>query len=179
MNSHTHMAGGLAAGLLVAHAFPAELWPITIAATLAGPLADIDHPNSVYGRFVPLPRIHVGGPNSGKVGFELPGGGKLWHRGPTHSLVMALAFSLAAALAFMAAGSHIFLWIGVGVLAGYLSHLALDLLNVAPISLWWPFMHKGVRIRTPNIPVGSWGEGFVFIVTLGLCLVLVRGVVLL
>lgn len=173
MNGHTHVAGGLLAGLAVSGLVPAGHVPaLLISAALASPLTDIDHPASMYGRFVPLPGVILGkhglqgwfpgmgflDHHGGRVGRELPGGKILFHRGPTHSFVAA---AVSAALA--GAGTHaldpaLASMIFLGVLAGYLSHLALDLLNIAPISLWWPFSKKTAHLRFPRIRVGSPGE---------------------
>ena len=151
------------------------------ASTLAGPLADIDHPGSMYGRWLPLPGVaKVGGQiesyrrgpfgnaehSHGHVGRVLPGG-IFWHRGATHSFVMSLIFSVL----FLLLARHFVpmeAWsIGFGVLTGYLSHLALDALNVSGQQLLWPFSHKPVRPPWPHIPVGSLGEVLTVVALVG------------
>ncbi|MDA8346828.1 MAG: metal-dependent hydrolase [Thermaerobacter sp.] len=181
-NGHTHLLGGLAAGALLAPALAFGHIPaFLIAAVLAGPLADIDHPGSMYGKWVPLPGVAKingqvepfrRGPfgNSqrsfGHVGRVLPGG-ILWHRAATHSFTVALAFSAAF---YLLAGRLIApeaTAIGLGVLTGYLSHLALDALNVAGQQLLWPFSRKPVRPPWPRIPVGSLGEMLTVVALVG------------
>ena len=176
MNGHTHMAGGLLAGLAAVSVVPGGQVPaLLIASALAGPLADIDHPGSMYGRFLPLPGVVLGKEGlqswaprmgfhdhqGGRVGRSLPGGKILWHRGPTHSLLVAGLFAAASGLIcwgwFPVLAWPVFL----GVLLGYLSHLALDLLNIAPISLMWPFSKKTAHLKFPRIRVGSPGEWLV------------------
>lgn len=190
-NGHTHLLGGLAAGALLAPAFASgHLIVLLAAATLAGPLADIDHPGSMYGRWVPLPGVakvngHIEpyrrGPfgNSqksfGHVGRVLPGG-IMWHRGPTHSITMALVFT--AIFYFLA--RHFIpadaLAIGVGVFAGYLSHLVLDALNVSGQELLWPYTRKSMRPPWPHIRVGSIGETVTVVALVGVLFLLEHGV---
>lgn len=176
MNGRTHLIGGLLAGALLAPAFHFS-WPFLAASALAGPLPDIDHPGSMYGRLIPLPGVVVRrrrleayvlpslfGPSrmGGRAGRELPGGGVLLHRGPTHSLAAALAAGLLASLVPLAWGSGPSPPLGLGVWLGYLSHLALDLLNMSGIQILWPFRRKAIRLRWPRVRVGSLGERVIF-----------------
>ena len=183
MNGHTHIVGGLLVGALLAPILGQtgpHLAPFLVAAALAGPLPDVDHPGSMYGRFVPLPGVarvygklepYVGGRfgngqrSFGHVGRRVPGG-IIWHRGPVHSAPMGLAFGALAgliALHFAAA----WVWtIGFGVLAGFLSHLALDELNVSGEYLLWPFVRKELRLKWPSWRVGSAWEVLVLVVML-------------
>lgn len=182
MNGHTHLLGGLVAGAVAAPALASgHLLVFLAAATFAGPLADIDHPGSLYGRWVPLPGVarvrgqvepYRGGPYgnaqaaAGQVGRATPFG-ILWHRGPTHSVAACVLASgvtwavlerlspgLAAACAF-----------GVG--AGYASHLVLDAMNVMGQRLLWPFSRKAWRPPWPRWPVGSLGETAVVVALVG------------
>lgn len=195
MNGHTHLAGGLLAGLtLSALLHPHATGLLSASAALAGPLADVDHPASLYGRLVPLPgvvlrhgRVEGFSPylsfsdtaKGGRPGRELPGGRILWHRGETHSI-------FAAALAGVLCGSGAaLLWggapgatVAAGVFVGYLSHLALDLLNVSPISFLWPFSRRPIHLKRPRIRVGSLEEHGVFVLLLLVLWALGRGVVL-
>lgn len=176
MNGRTHLAGGLLAGVAAASALHLSL-PFIVGAALAGPLPDVDHPGSMYGRFVPLPGVMVRncrveayhrGPlfgasrMGGRAGRELPGGKILWHRGPTHSLFFAVAASIVAAIVPMIFGAAPSPAIGLGVFAGCLSHLALDLLNMMGLQILWPFRRKAVRFKWPRVRVGSLGERVVF-----------------
>ena len=192
VNGHTHMIGGLlsalALGPVVGHGGP-HLLAFAAVAALAAPLPDVDHPGSMYGRFVPLPGIakvygsiepYRAGPfgngrkSFGHVGRRLPGG-ILWHRGPTHSLVMAGVFG---GLAYLVAGHFTpgLAWIvGLGVLLGCLSHLALDELNVAGEHLLWPLVGKELRLRWPSFRVGSVWETALFVAMAGGAFLLLRG----
>jgi len=181
MNVHTHWLGGFAAGVALAAAAPAHALVLVTAATLAAPLPDLDHPGSAYGRWVPLPgvaRIHgrVEPYRPGPFGNAQAAGGQVgratpfglgWHRGGMHSLVAA---GLAAGIVGTAAqalwpGQGV--WVALGVLAGMLSHLALDALNVMGQAWFWPFSRRRWRLRWPRIRVGSAGEGVVALLLLG------------
>lgn len=170
-NAHTHLLGGLVAGAAVSSLFPGDgALLLVLAATLAGPLPDVDHPGSLYGRLVPLPGVvrtsfgHEpylwGGLNEGRLQRGLAGRrtpfGVLWHRGPTHSLVAAFAAGLAPGAACWAAfGPPSGEAVGLGVFVGYLSHLGLDALNVSGQALFWPFSQTRWRPKWPRWPVGS------------------------
>ena len=186
MNGHTHILGGIAAGAIAAPALAFGHVPaFLIAAALAGPLADVDHPGSMYGRWLPLPGVvRVGGhmesyrsgpfgnshESHGQVGRTVPFG-ILWHRGPTHSLVAAgIAMVMAFMVAFIAtfhgsaglAGA-----IALGVFVGYLSHLLLDGFNIMGQELLWPFSRRRYKIGPLHIPVGSLGETMAVVMLVG------------
>ena len=191
MNGHTHILGGLAAGAIAAPALAFGHVPaFLIAAALAGPLADIDHPGSMYGRWLPFPGVakvngHIepyrGGffghdqHSFGHVGRTIPFAGILWHRGPTHSLVTAgLATVLAFIVAFVAtvhgltpSAGILAAAIALGVLVGYLSHLVLDSFNIAGQELLWPFSHRRFKVGPLHIPVGSLGETMAVVALVG------------
>jgi membrane-bound metal-dependent hydrolase YbcI (DUF457 family) len=190
LNARTHMLGGLAAGALVAPALaPGHTLAFLAAAVLAAPLPDIDHPASLYGRLLPLPgvaRVHgrvepyvrspFGDVSRGQVGRVTPFG-VLWHRGPAHSLFMALCLSaLATVAASPVAGGEAWA-VGLGVLVGMLSHLALDAMNVAGMELLWPFSRRRWRLPWPRVPVGGAGEVVVSGALVFVTLVLVRRLV--
>lgn len=175
MNGHTHMIGGMLAGAVLAPIvgqIGTHLLPFVAAAALAAPLPDIDHPGSMYGRFVPLPGVakvfgriepYVRGPfgngerSFGHVGRRVPFG-VLWHRGPTHSVAMALVFGTVGYLAASRVVPALALCLGVGILTGYLSHLALDELNVSGEHFLWPLNRRELRLRWPSFRVGSGWE---------------------
>lgn len=175
MNGHTHMIGGALAGAVLAPIVGQvgpHLLPFVAAATLAAPLPDIDHPGSMYGRCVLLPGVakvfgriepYVRGPfgngerSFGHVGRRVPLG-ILWHRGPTHSVTMALVFGAVGYLVASRVVPASALCLGVGILAGYLSHLALDELNVSGEHLLWPLNRRELRLRWPSFRVGSGWE---------------------
>lgn len=183
MNGHTHVVGGLLAGAAVAPLFGesgAHLVPFLVAAALAGPLPDIDHPGSMYGRWVPLPGVakvygriepYVRGPfgndqrSFGHVGRRIAGG-ILWHRGPVHSVLFALVFG-ALAWAVTAHFAFTLAWpVAAGVVVGCLSHLALDELNVSGEHLLCPFVRKELRLKWPSWRVGSAWEFVVLVAML-------------
>lgn len=173
MNGHTHFFGGLLAGMVAAPVLafgpPAAL---IMASALAGPLADVDHPGSWYGKFVPLPglarvkghlepyfRSRFGNDwlARGRVGRATPWG-VLWHRGPTRSVIAAVAARVLGFLGALGAVPHMAVAIGIGILLGYLSHLGLDALDIMGQQMLWPFNRKRVALRWPRIRVGSGGE---------------------
>ena len=193
MNGYTHILGGLAAGAIAAPALSLGHVPVfLLAAALTGPLADIDHPGSMYGRFVPLPGvIRMGGHieayrggrwgNSqaahGQVGRSLPFG-VMWHRGPSHSLLAALMATVLAFITAFVATVHGALFasgglagaIAFGVLVGYLSHLFLDAFNVMGQELLWPFSRRRFKVGPLHIPVGSIGETVTVVALVGVLL---------
>jgi inner membrane protein len=174
MRALTHWVGGLAAGVAAAGLWPAHAGWVVAAACLAGPLPDVDHPGSVYGRWVPLPRVaRVAGrvvpyrrdvPAFGQVGFRTPWG-IVWHRGACHSvgavgLMAAGAGLLVARVAPEAAAA-----VATGVAAGAASHLALDSLNRMGQALGWPWTRRRFRAPWSRWPVDS---GVDTVVLLGL-----------
>lgn len=197
MNGHTHILGGLAAGAIAAPALALGHVPaFLIAATLAGPLADIDHPGSMYGRWLPLPGVarvngHIesyrGGyfgheqHSYGHVGRTIPLVGVLWHRGPTHSLVAAVVVTVLVFIAAFVATVHgltpsagvLAGAIALGVLVGYLSHLVLDSFNIAGQELLWPFSHRRFKVGPLHIPVGSLGETMAVVLLVGVLFITV------
>jgi len=183
LEGRTHILGGLVAGAALAPILsPEHLLPFVVAAALAGPLPDIDHPGSMYGRYVPLPGVvknygkvepYKGGlfgntaHSFGHVGRRTPFG-ILWHRGPTHSLVFAAVFGVVAFLIVHALAPAVALAIGLGIAVGALSHLALDEMNVSGEHLLWPLSGKEIRLKWPHIRVGTAGE---ILVVVGLIIV--------
>lgn len=182
MNGTTHMLGGALAALAVAPLVPHPMViPFVVSAALAGPLADIDHPGSTYGRYLPAGVAKIKGavvPYSWRlrqehrfllVGRRVPFAGVMWHRGPTHSfLAMLVTAGLATAATVAVAPGYAGI-VGLGVLLGYGSHLALDAINPTGQMLWWPFNHRmvGPPKRWPRVRVGSIGETAIAAVMLG------------
>lgn len=134
----------------------------------------------MYGRFVPLPGVVLGKEglrswapsfgfhdgHGGRVGREVLPKVILWHRAQTHSLGAAGIATLAAAILIYFIARQAILPVTLGVFVGYLSHLALDLINISPIMLWWPFSKKTAHLKFPRIRVGSPWEA-IFSVGLG------------
>lgn len=181
MTGKSHLIVGVASavladsftGLVAAHPLPLPALPVNVdrvdaaltwavvlaAAALGALLPDIDHPESTIAHDVGLARGHgwltdlVGG------GFRALLGG---HRGFTHSAVMALLVSLAAA--------GLRPWLGaapLGFAAGYVSHIVADMLTKEGVRLWWPITRREVglgprwlRFRTGTVweylTVGVW-----------------------
>ncbi|AEG58976.1 metal-dependent hydrolase [Desulforamulus ruminis] len=138
----SHLVMGLGAGYLVSGFDPVLL----AAAGLGSLLPDLDHPNSWIGSRIPiLPTIARG---------------VLGHRGALHSLAATLALGGIIGL----------LWgreIGLAMAAGYLAHLAGDMLTLSGVPLLWPLP---VMVRIPLVKTGGLLERFVVFpaLTLGL-----------
>lgn len=179
MTGRTHLLGGLLAGMVISTVFPTtHPLALVVAATLAGPLPDIDHPGSTYGRYIPLPGVVVSGgkmegwrpqlgfhrPNAGRAGRMYYGSRVLWHRGPTHSVFITALFGVLLWAVLHVLYPSLALSVSLGATAGYLSHILLDLLNVSPLALWWPFRKRGVRFWFPRIRVGSFAEKLISVV---------------
>lgn len=150
MKGHTHILGGLAAGLALA-TVTGHAIPLAAAAGFGGLIPDWDHPHSTLGRWIPWPTVErPRGPQLppavGRVGFPHP----IWHRHQAHSLVgSALAVGVTLLLVAGVAGVlHAVLpwrWIALGLYAGCLSHLALDACNQTPQWWLWPLSRRGFR----------------------------------
>lgn len=121
----THVAGGIIAGLLVGSN------PVGVLLSgVASLLPDIDSPHSVAGRKIwPISLLiqHTAG-----------------HRGCSHSLLIAAMIYFFSVLTIPEYALYI--------LAGYLSHLALDALNPEGVPLLWPMKY---RFRVPVVRTGS------------------------
>lgn len=184
MNAHTHLIGGAVVGAAFLPLAGPHALAFLAAAILSAPLPDIDHPGSLYGRFVPLPgvaRIYGkveayrpgpfgnGNRSFGHVGRWTPFG-ILWHRGPVHSVLAACLSAAVAASVVDRLLPGASVSIGLGVLAGYLSHLLLDECNVSGMRLFWPLSEKDIKIPWPSFRVGSIWES---IFAMGMLAVLV------
>lgn len=180
MNGQTHVLGALALGVLAARvAEPSHPLVFLAAAALAAPLPDVDHPGSLYGRYLPLPavtrvrgRVVPYAPQDAAsfrpVGRRTPLG-VLWHRQQTHSLFAAALASIAAAFLTAPFDARAAAAVGLGALTGYLSHLALDALNPTGMPLLWPFSRRRWRLPCPAFPVGGLGEALLSVALLAAC----------
>lgn len=164
MDGTTHLTIGALAGAVLLRAAPALVHPLDHsalfaegifigAAAFAALLPDADHPHSLVGRWVPLPAEYQSrGPVAPpRVGRRIPFANVvIWHRGPTHSL---LAAGIATVL-----GALVYWPIALAVLAGYLSHIAVDLTNQSRVQVFW-LIRKGklswVKPRWPRWRAGS------------------------
>ena len=181
MEMRTHWLGGLAASAATVSALHFTSLPSLMVflgtAMLAGPLPDLDHPGSTYGRFVPLPRVaevhgHVepyrarNQDNFGHVGFRTPFGIG-WHRGGYHSVSAGLLTAAAAgAIAHWVVPAYT-MTVALAVLVGFLSHLILDGFNMMGQALLWPLARRRYHLAWPRFRVGSMGETLVTIALLG------------
>lgn len=126
----------------------------TMAAAIGGLLPDLDHPESVLGRRVPI--------------VSVPLARLFGHRGMTHSL-----FAVVILLMALVALTTMYPWGGVSwlvppLIIGYLSHILGDSMTPSGVPLFWP------RKRTYSFNLfktWSWQEtasvaAFTFIVVL-------------
>lgn len=124
MEGKTHIAGGIAAGLLyLTYGGPVEEELLFMGSCILGSLIpDIDHTGSTLGRKVPILDNII----SGVFG----------HRTITHSLL------------FVILASWLFKWTSwppdfeLGILIGINSHLVLDMLTKDGVQFFWPFKIK-------------------------------------
>jgi inner membrane protein len=133
MTGRSHIIASGIVGAALSMKF--DLHPAHIFISIAGGLfPDTDMKKSYLGRFIPLWILF-----------------KPHRKNMTHSLFGAVLFSLPWLLP-----SYILLF-----LAGYLSHLFLDLFNKRGIPLWWPRKHC---VTIADIRVGGTGELLVIFV---------------
>ena len=132
MMAPTHKGFGILLALVLINDF--SLIGLVIA-SFGSLMPDIDHPQSVLGRYVkPLGRY-------------------LSHRGFTHSLIGFMSFSvllLAPVYYFEINIKYSYFF-----MVGYASHLIADMMNVSGIPLFWPDLQ---RIRILRISTGKLGE---------------------
>lgn len=181
MEVRTHWLGGLAAGAATVSALHVTSLPTALtflgAAMLAGPLPDLDHPGSTYGRFVPLPRVaevhgHVepyrarNQDNFGRVGFRTPFGIS-WHRGGYHSVTAGFFTAVGVGLATHWIAPPYTLIVALAVLVGFWSHLVLDGFNMMGQALLWPVARRRYHLAWPRFRVGSAGETLLTLTLLG------------
>lgn len=142
----THALAGASAGLLIA-GHSADIKTMIISAGVAGIgalLPDIDSPHSKIGCRIPiLPKmltITVG------------------HRGLLHSIPGAIIVSLLIASVAKLFLASPFTGLLLLTMAGYLSHLFMDMLTSRGCPLLWPLP---IRFRLPLIHTGSLAERLV------------------
>lgn len=121
------------------HPYTIPLILLFMASLYASTLPDIDHPLSVPGR------RHMGISEYLNSHFG--------HRGITHypitllliGLLMGFIWYFIPMSEWLSVG---LLWIFIGFLVGYLSHILLDTFNSAGIALFYPFWKRRVKIPT-------------------------------
>ena len=127
MMAPTHVLLGtsayVAVSLVAPQHFPLAAAPF-VAASLGSLAPDLDHPASWLGK-----RLFF---------ISVPLSALLGHRGLTHSLIAALAATIA--LAFYMQAGHLAPWLAAFLL-GYLSHLFADW-NTGGVPLLWPSMRR-------------------------------------
>jgi inner membrane protein len=145
MMGRTHLLGGLAAGAGLALEYHLHLPMAAGIAGIAGLsalLPDIDQPQSMVAGLVP------GGKIVGRVGNAAG----VHHRGPTHSLLLAGAFT---GLFWLLVRHAWPIYYVAAFAVGYLSHLALDWLNKRGQPWLWPLPKRF------QSPVGMAADGLV------------------
>jgi membrane-bound metal-dependent hydrolase YbcI (DUF457 family) len=160
MTGKTHLAGGVAAtsGLLMAlealGAVPMSMVGVAVACVggaVASLFPDIDEPNSTISHRLP---ITSGLYSASRFGRRMTAVSRnevrdASHRGNTHYLftwLIVSAISVAAGMALSTAGHGWGLYAAAGVVAGYLSHILLDILS-GRIQILAPFSRKYVGVR--------------------------------
>lgn len=171
MNGQRHLVIGAAAGLVLAGGVGVEQAPIVLTTAVASLLPDLDHEHSTasaYARWA----YHLGGAalafhaavqiltvTGQPVAAAVGGIGVFialtlalsvvmpyrWveHRGPLHSIAMALIVGLVTAVLFDSQA------LGLAMLVGWLSHLLADAPTYAGLPLLWPASDRMLHI-TPR-----------------------------
>ena len=139
---YTHKAGGLLAGSLVLQVMdaPAQMWPgALVLAVVASAIPDLDH-NQSTAQSVSFNEIKNNVPVAGNIitrfiQIALSLSRKfLGKRGATHSLLMAALIWWAMQILWPSIPPPIL----YTIIAGYLSHLVVDMFNPEGIRLFWP-----------------------------------------
>lgn len=151
----THVAGGMAAGLLIMHgnAGVTETLIVTLTTGTAALLPDLDSPRSYIGSRVPLISIAT------RITFG--------HRGSLHSLLAAAVWIMLLTAGLKALGLSYNGIILNSFLVGYLSHLFLDMLTPKGIPLLWPLK---IKISLPLVQTGGIAEKLILFPALFGCL---------
>lgn len=199
MTGKTHILGGLEFGCLGAIAASVAVPELTtiqvgsfiMGSTVGALIPDIDHPNSVISRQVPvisgLYRV-IAALDKGICKF-LRREYRMGHRGITHSLVpIGLLLGL---LLYFGRGAQIFELL-LGLLVGCISHVVFDMLNPSGVPILLPFSDKRFRlvpkrlaiptkniVRKKGMANQAWKENAFAVVTLlldaGLLFVILKG----
>ena len=96
----------------------------TMAAAMGGLLPDLDHPESVLGRRIPL--------------ISIPLARTFGHRGMTHSLLAVAVLMIALVFLTTMAGWTTLTWLVLPIIVGYLSHILGDAMTPSGVPLFWP-----------------------------------------
>lgn len=141
MNGVTHMIGGVTTAVLLGHTTYTELAVVLVSSLLP----DIDRPNSLLGRFIPV-LSHV---------LE-----KMGKRTLTHSLLFGAVIGISLYLIFPS--------VLTAFIIGFLSHIILDLFT-GRVALFWPLLMKfgiplfGIPpIVVETFAIAGWGVWMAF-----------------
>lgn len=145
MNHQAHKVAGVCAGTITATLLYHNnidsgqgliaIVPIIVGGYLGGLLPDIDHPGSKIGRAL-YPVAWVVNKLFG-------------HRGATHSLLalfLTTVLFILPSLALDGYAGFMYTQFAIGVSAGFVSHLILDMTTKSGIPLLYPFLRKSFRI---------------------------------
>lgn len=136
----THAIGGALATCLVLNTLAPEVLAV---GAIGGLIPDIDHQESALGRFNPFARF-------------------MEHRGFAHSLAFVAIVGLIATGMLTKITS-----ISLALIIGMLSHLILDMLNVAGIQLLWPLKPR-MSLPVHGIKTGGAGDIIIRLLMLAL-----------
>lgn len=160
MTGKTHMLGGLefgCMGAIIASVAVPELTTIQagsfiMGSTVGALIPDIDHPNSVISRQVPvISGLYRMVAVVDKGICKLLGQNyRMGHRGITHSLVPIGA--LLALLFFFGRELQIFELL-LGLLVGCISHVVFDMLNPSGVPILLPFSDRRFRLVPKRLAI--------------------------
>lgn len=168
MLGRTHSIAGIASGIALSHfitgEFPAineyVVLGIVTASAFVGSLGpDVDIPKSTFSRIVPpLAFIHHG--LAKILPFKC-----LQHRGITHSLLFPVLL-IGLCLYFTAMNPYLMLAL-LGLAAGTLSHIILDMMNYKGVAIFSPIWNRMFHLTPKALAVeaGSSGETIIRVIT--------------
>jgi len=152
MTGKTHIVGGLLIGLIITQQINIDPGYAAISG-MAALLPDIDTPTSKISSKVP-----------GAFLVKLIFG----HRGLWHSL-------LATGIIFMVINNSLLAGVAGLIIAGYLSHLLMDLFTPAGIPLLWPIQ---TRFSIPLVTTGGVAEYIVLVSMISITFLYVGGFIM-
>ena len=168
MRGKTHLVVGVSLGIALAHInhLPlSESLLLGVSSGLGGLFPDIDHPQSLLGRFIPSGIKYRGWSrgnhnNNTQVGRNF-GIFTLWHRGPTHSIGLGLITSFLIFLALQHLHFGLSILLAIAWFLGYMSHLFLDEFNRAPQMLLFPLRFKMIYLPFfPHVAQNTFSDKF-------------------
>jgi len=166
----THIVAGVAAAALAVAWRHDPLTPaVLVLGGLGGLAPDLDHPQALLTRHVPLAPLAAGAAQRLGVvrhrgllhSFALAAVAAIWLEPALGGLVARVLWALGVGFGhaqWVTALWH--LWGGGGAMgfaAGYVSHLLVDVLNTTGVQWLWP-LRWWAHLPWPNIPVGTWPE---------------------